>query len=273
MDKGNREGPYSWADGSPCCNYTNWCPQKSGLYKPDCNLFYKSTGQWNDHHCAYTSPFICKKDSLNKGNNNEDKSGDQNDSAHTNPIGDWRKECGLSDEGKWKSSGSSSTTSAPGTGLTIAPGIPTLPPQTCSIFCPTRPGSTTPFKGDNLVNGLNLMLANLPKEEAPVDTVSLPRTLKEPTRVKRQGIQLLGLEGLIKNVLMLVRQLLNDLLPGLQKLLKDIGPDLLNLLDKLLGSLKELLDKVLTGLINALGGNSNLLSALSGGLSLLGALG
>uniref|UniRef100_A0A914DZK2 Uncharacterized protein n=1 Tax=Acrobeloides nanus TaxID=290746 RepID=A0A914DZK2_9BILA len=242
----------------------------------------------------------------------------------------------LENEGKWKSSGSSSTTSAPGTGVTIAPGIPTLPPQTCSIFCPTRPGSTTPPKADvegflkdkidtikkvlgllgpifgssgkptgpldgvlsglnklldniveavlsgvkgdlgplkKLVDGLNLVLANLPKEEAPVDTPTLPRTLAEPTRVKRQGIQLLGLEGLIKNVLMLVRQLLNDLLPGLQKLLKDIGPDLLNLLDKLLESLKELLDKVLTGLINALGGNSSLLSGISSGLSLLGMLG
>lgn len=71
---------------------------------------------------------------------------------------------------------------------------------------------------------LDKLLANLAKvPSAPVDTPTIPRTLVGPTRAKRQGIKLLGLEGLIKNVLMLVRQLTNDLLPALQKLLKDVS--------------------------------------------------
>uniref|UniRef100_A0A914E073 Uncharacterized protein n=1 Tax=Acrobeloides nanus TaxID=290746 RepID=A0A914E073_9BILA len=134
-------------------------------------------------------------------------------------------------------------------------------------------GDLDPLK--KLSTALNKLLADLPKVELiePEDEASLPRTLLEPTRRRRQAIQLLGLEGLIANVLKLVKQLVNDLLPALQKLLKDIGPDLLQLLDKLLGSLRELLDKVLTGLILALSGNSSFLSAISGGLQLMGALG
>jgi len=135
-------------------------------------------------------------------------------------------------------------------------------------------GDLDPLK--KLSAALDKLLADLPKVETPTvpdDAASLPRTLLEPTRRRRQAIQLLGLEGLIANVLKLVKQLVNDLLPALQKLLKDIGPDLLQLLDKLLGSLRELLDKVLTGLILALSGNSSALSAISGGLQLLGPLG
>uniref|UniRef100_A0A914EP13 Uncharacterized protein n=1 Tax=Acrobeloides nanus TaxID=290746 RepID=A0A914EP13_9BILA len=134
-------------------------------------------------------------------------------------------------------------------------------------------GDLDPLK--KLSTALDKILADLPKVELiePEDEASLPRSLSEPTRRRRQAIQLLGLEGLIANVLKLVKQLVNDLLPALQKLLKDIGPDLLQLLDKLLGSLRELLDKVLTGLILALSGNSSFLSAISGGLQLLGALG
>jgi hypothetical protein len=63
---------------------------------------------------------------------------------------------------------------------------------------------------------LDKLLADLPKTESDDDTGSLPRR-------RRQAIQLLGLEGLIANVLKLVRQLVNDLLPALQKLLKDVS--------------------------------------------------
>uniref|UniRef100_A0A914DVB1 Uncharacterized protein n=1 Tax=Acrobeloides nanus TaxID=290746 RepID=A0A914DVB1_9BILA len=83
-------------------------------------------------------------------------------------------------------------------------------------------GDLDPLK--KLSTVLDKLLADLPQAETltePDETASLPRTLLEPTRRREQTIQLLELEGLIANVVKLVKQLVNDLLPALQKLLKD----------------------------------------------------
>lgn len=66
----------------------------------------------------------------------------------TIPLEEWRKECGISSDGKWidnaTSSGGSEPTPTP-SGITSRPGLAPASPEVCKLLCPAsgKPSSSS----------------------------------------------------------------------------------------------------------------------------------
>ncbi|KAK7475687.1 hypothetical protein BaRGS_00033058, partial [Batillaria attramentaria] len=63
LTDGQREGYWTWVDGSPLISYTNWRRgEPNNMANEDCvEIEFYFRGSWNDNRCSRSRSFICQK--------------------------------------------------------------------------------------------------------------------------------------------------------------------------------------------------------------------